>query len=135
MGARLSAVGAITEVHHMITLLDGMPDGVLGYRIDGEIHASDYVDVIFPAIDAAAERGEIRVVLVVDDLDKMSGGAVWDDFRLGTHHISAWKRTAFVSDVDWMNHLVAVFGWMSPGKVKHFRLADLDDAIAWTAED
>jgi len=24
---------------------------------------------------------------------------------------------------------------MSPGKVKHFRLADLDDAIAWTAED
>ncbi|HPU38370.1 MAG TPA: STAS/SEC14 domain-containing protein [Microthrixaceae bacterium] len=119
----------------MITKLDGMPDGVIGVRISGEVHASDYDDVVFPAIDAAAERGEIRVVVLVDDLDKMSGGAAWDDLRVGTHHLSAWKRTAFVSDVDWMTHLVAMFGWMSPGKVKHFPVAELDDAIAWVATD
>ena len=53
--------------------------------------------------------------------------------KLGTHHLSAWKKTAFVSDIEWMQHLVALFGWMSPGEVRRFPLAELDDALAWAA--
>ncbi|NJN37025.1 MAG: STAS/SEC14 domain-containing protein [Nitrospiraceae bacterium] len=33
-----------------------------------------------------------------------------------------------------MVHLVNLFGWMSPGDVKHFPLAERDAAIAWAAE-
>jgi hypothetical protein len=32
-----------------------------------------------------------------------------------------------------MQHLVALFGWMSPGEVRRFPLAELDDALAWAA--
>jgi SpoIIAA-like len=32
-----------------------------------------------------------------------------------------------------MTHMTAMFGWMTPGEVKHFPLADRDAAIAWAA--
>ena len=39
-----------------------------------------------------------------------------------------------MTDIDWMTHLIALFGWMTPGDAKHFARADLDAAIAWAAD-
>jgi hypothetical protein len=41
---------------------------------------------------------------------------------------------AFVTDVEWMVHATAAFGWMTPGDVKHFPLDQRAEAIAWVAE-
>jgi hypothetical protein len=43
------------------------------------------------------------------------------------------KRIALVTDVDWMTHVVHLFGWMTPGEVKTFPLADRQAAIDWAA--
>lgn len=48
-------------------------------------------------------------------------------------HAKAWKRTALVSDLGWVAHLFAVFGWMGPGNFKQFGLAERDAATAWVA--
>jgi hypothetical protein len=32
-----------------------------------------------------------------------------------------------------MDTVTTLFGWMTPGDVKHFSLAQRDEAIAWTA--
>jgi hypothetical protein len=40
---------------------------------------------------------------------------------------------AVVTDIDWMANALAWFGWMSPGEIKHFALAERDAAIAWAA--
>ena len=118
----------------MIAPLDQLPDGVIGFRVSGEIHADDYRDVLLPAVETAGEAGGIRIVLLFEDFEELSGGAMWQDLKMGTHHLSAWKKTAFVSDLAWMQHLVALFGWMSPGQMRRFPVAELDDAIAWAAE-
>ena len=39
-----------------------------------------------------------------------------------------------MADIDWMTHLIALFGWMTPGEARHFARADLDDAVAWAAD-
>ena len=36
-------------------------------------------------------------------------------------------------DISWMEHVTALFGWMTPGEIRHFPLAQRDEAIAWTA--
>ena len=118
----------------MIAPLESIPENVIGFRVSGEIHADDYINVLLPAVDAAAERGEVRIVVVFEDFEKLSSGAVWQDMKMGTHHLSAWTKTAFVSDLDWMQHLVALFGWMSPGQMRRYPVAELADAIAWAAE-
>ena len=44
----------------------------------------------------------------------MSGGALWQDLRVGVEHFRAWKRIALVTDISWMEHMTALFGWMTP---------------------
>jgi len=52
---------------------------------------------------------------------------------VGVEHFRAWKRIALVTDIDWMTQMTALFGWMTPGQVRTFRLAQRDEAIAWAA--
>jgi hypothetical protein len=47
--------------------------------------------------------------------------------------LTDWKRIALVTDIDWMIRMAAMFGWMTPGELKRFPLAERDAAIAWAA--
>jgi hypothetical protein len=53
---------------------------------------------------------------------------------MGVEHLTHWKRVALVTDVDWMVHLTGLFGWMTPGEMTTFSMAERDAAIAWVAE-
>jgi hypothetical protein len=117
----------------MITVLNDMPPGVIGFEASGKLRAEDYRDVVFPALDRAAETGDIRFLIVIQDFDGISGGALWQDLKVGVHHLRAWKRIALVTDVEWMTHLTAVFGWMTPGETKTFSLAQQAEAVQWVA--
>ena len=117
----------------MIKELDGMPAGVIGFEATGMLRAEDYRDVALPALERAAAAGEIRFVIIIPEFRGMSGGAVWQDLKVGVEHLRAWKRIALVTDIDWMAQMTTLFGWMTPGEVRAFRLAQRDEAIAWAA--
>ena len=117
----------------MITELTELPDGVIGFEAAGKLHAEEYRDVLLPAIERAASAGDIRIVLVMRSFDGMTGGALWQDLKMGVEHWSAWKRIALVTDIEWMVHGTEWFGWMTPGEVRHFPLADRDAAVEWAA--
>ncbi len=97
----------------MIKELSSLPTGVIGFESSGELKAEDYRDVILPALEHAA--------------------AGWQDLKVGIEHLRAWKRIALVTDIEWMGHMTTLFGWMTPGEVRHFPLAQRDEAIAWVA--
>ncbi len=40
---------------------------------------------------------------------------------------------ALVTDIDWIRHLAALFGWMTPGELKVFGDSELMQAKEWTA--
>jgi hypothetical protein len=118
----------------MLEPLDQLPAHVIGFTNRGELRAEDYTDVLLPAITAVLDGGgELRVVLVFEQWDGMSAGAFWEDLKLGLEHIARWKKIALVTDVEWMINLTRLFGWMTPGDLKHFPLAEQDAAVAWAA--
>ena len=117
----------------MMKEMSDLPAGVIGFDSSGRIRAEDYRDVVLPAVERAAAAGEVRFVIVMRDFDGMSGGAVWQDLKVGFEHFRAWKRIALVTDIAWMRDLTSLFGWMTPGEVKTFPLAQQDEAIAWAA--
>ena len=117
----------------MIKELSGMPAGVIGFEASGKMQAEDYRDVVVPALEHAAAAGEVRFVIVMHDFDGMSGGALWQDLKVGVEHWWAWKRIALVTDLEWMKQMTSLFGWMTPGEVKTFSLAQRDEAIEWAA--
>ncbi len=118
----------------MIEPLPDLPDGVIGFEAVGEVHSDDYRDTLIPALEAAGDAGEIRLVYVIGArFEGYSAGASWQDAKLGLHHHGKWHRAALVSDLEWLHHLTSAFGWAVPGEVKVFGLADLDAAVAWAA--
>ena len=117
----------------MISQLDGLPPGVIGFESTGKIAAEDYRDVVMPALEQAAKAGEVRFVIVIRDFDGISGGALWQDLKMGVEHLNGWKRIALVTDIAWMIQLTGVFGWMTPGETKTFPLDQRAQAIEWVA--
>ena len=117
----------------MITELTDMPAGVIGFEAIGKLRAEDYRDVLLPAVERAAAHGDVRLVIVITEFDGLTGGALWQDLEMGIEHMRGWKRIALVTDVEWMIHMTSMFGWMTPGEVRHFPVAERDAAIAWAA--
>jgi SpoIIAA-like len=118
----------------MLQSLTDLPDGVLGFEARGEIEADDYRNVLSPAIERVVDSGhDIRMVIVFTEWDGMSGGALWQDLKMGAGHLRHWKRIALVTDIDWMARAAKLFGWMTPGEMRVFPIAERDAAIAWTA--
>jgi hypothetical protein len=84
----------------MLEAMAGLPPGVLGFKVDGALHADDYRQVLLPAVEAAIQRGEkVRIVLVFEGFDGLSGGALWQDLKLGsstspTGSASRWSPTS-----------------------------------------
>jgi len=123
----------------MVEPLEDMPPGTIGFRASGHVTAEEYTDVLVPAIRAAVDAGEVRMVFAVGPrFERFEAGALLEDSKLGVtlgfSHWHAWKRTAVVTDVDWIAHSMQMFAWMSPGEVKLYGLDGLDAAKAWVAE-
>lgn len=120
----------------MLERLTDLPDGLVGFTAVGKLHSDDYEQVLIPAIEEKLATGEkVRVVLVFPTFDGLSAGAAWDDLKMGVEHLTHWKRIALVTDIEWMVHVTSLFGWMTPGELKHFPLSEQAEAIAWAAAD
>ena len=114
----------------MIQVIEDMPVGTIGLEASGKVTDDDYRDVLVPVVEAALERGKVRLMYVVDEHASYSLGAIWADTKVGFRDLKGWERVAIVSDADWLEHAVKAFGWMVPGEVKVFELTS-QDAKAW----
>lgn len=117
----------------MIEMIPALPDNVIGMIAKGEVTREDYEDVVMPAIDRALESNhKLRLIYVLGaDFTGFSGGAMWEDGKLGVEHLTRWERIAVVSDNAWIRHAVNVLGYLIPGEVKVFEVVDEADASAW----
>jgi hypothetical protein len=117
----------------MVEIIPDIPDNVLAIRAKGTVTASDYESVIVPAVEAKLARHEkLRFLYHLGpDFSGFEAGAVWEDAKVGFEHFGAWERIAVVSDVEWVRGITRLFGVAMPGRVRVFRNADLDSALAW----
>jgi hypothetical protein len=120
----------------VIELIEGLPAPVVGLRVGGEVTREDYERVLLPAVARVREgRDRIRLLYVIgDDFDGYSMGAIWEDAKLGAHSLLAWERIAVVTDVGWIRHLMAAFGWMIRGEIRVVGTEREDEARAWVTE-
>jgi hypothetical protein len=61
----------------MISKLQELPAGVIGFEATGKIAAEDYRDVVVPALQQAAKSGDVRFLIIMRDFDGITGGALW----------------------------------------------------------
>ena len=120
----------------MIEPIEGAPNGVLAFKAVGEVHSDDYEAVLDPAVKQVIANGDkVRLVyLLGPEFDGLSTGAAWEDTKLGLGHLTSWDRMAVVTDTDWIEHTIKLFGYLVPGKVRTFSVEELPDAMAWAGQ-
>jgi hypothetical protein len=117
----------------MIEQLSGFPENVLGLRISGHVTRDDYQTVVIPVVEAAFKREEKLNIFcqVESDFAGLDLGALWDDLKVGLGNFRRWERIAVVTDIAWIGNALNVFGFLKPGQVRVFPVAEADQARAW----
>jgi hypothetical protein len=119
----------------MIERIDDMPAGTIGFKASDKLTRDDYRNVLEPVLREAAESGEIRMLFTLTDFEGLEPAAWFDDVKtglgLGFGHHSAWKRSAIVTNVDWIAKAYELFAWVTPGEVKIYGLDQLEQAKSW----
>lgn len=135
-GLRVAFVASRDAEVRMLRIIEGLPGNVVGVEAVGQVRSTDYDEVLGPAVHGATEaHGKIRFLYVLgEEFEGYSGGAMWEDTKLGVTNWSNFERIALVTDNDRYEDLVKAFGWLLPGKVRTFDLDELHDAKAWITE-
>lgn len=121
----------------MVERIGDMPEGTIGLHASGQVTSEEYKETIEPTLRAAAEAGEVRLMFVFGDGAKLSSGALMEDARaglaVGFGHEAAWRRTALVTDLEWVKRSFRLFSWIAPGETAIYELAEVEEAKAWVA--
>ncbi|MBV9580341.1 MAG: STAS/SEC14 domain-containing protein [Chloroflexi bacterium] len=115
----------------MLKELPGMPAGVIGFEVSGTVRAEDYRDVVIPALERAAREGDVRFVVEMPEFTGMTPSAMWQDLKVASEYLRAMKRIAIVTDLEWVAHMAALFGWLVPSEMRSFSMAQREDALRW----
>ena len=121
----------------MVERVEDMPAGAIGFRASGKLTPEDYREVLVPGLREAVDSGEVRMLFVLSDFDELEPKAWLEDaktgFELGFLKHSAWRRSAIVSDAEWVKKAFRMFAWMTPGEVKVYELGEEAEARDWVA--
>jgi SpoIIAA-like len=120
----------------LIQLLTGLPQGIVGIEAVGHVEADDYTNVVEPAVRAALQHSDkVRLLYVLGEgFEGYSAAASWEDAKLGIGHWGAWEKIAIATDRGWIRDALKAFGWMFPGEVRVFAVADQPAALDWLGE-
>lgn len=120
----------------MIEIMTDLPDHVLGLRARGQVSADDYREVLVPALEKKLKQHpRVRLLYVIGEgFEEYTRGAAWEDAKVGMFHLTAFERTAIVTDVDWVEKMVKALGFAMPGQVRLFEDDELQNAREWICE-
>lgn len=120
----------------MLKRIVNLPDNVLGFQASGKVSAGDYQSVLIPELEATLRKfRKVRLLYVLGkDFDGFTAAAAWKDAGVGLKHLTQFDRIAVVTDVDWIQHSVKIFGFALPAEVRIFENDKLKDARAWVSE-
>ncbi len=115
----------------MFTIVNGLPEDILGVLISGKTTATDY-DQLNPLMEKhKMMHGTIKFYIEIVDLD-FSAGAIWEDLKTGLHYWKDFNFVALVTDKKWLDNTIEAVAAIIPGlKVKGFRLEDRKKALEW----
>ncbi len=120
----------------MIELLQNMSSNVVAVSASGQVTGEDYETVLVPAIEKALVTHEkIRLLYQLGpEFKKFTTTALWDDAKVGFHHLTDFERVAVVSDVGWIVTMVKGIGLTLPCELHTFGNNELEQATLWINE-
>jgi hypothetical protein len=105
---------------------------LLHFICDGPLTHADYKNVIIPTTEAAIKKHKhLRMFCDMRNVTEIEGRAIWDDFKLGIEHFTAFERFAIISDIWWMGPLVTISRPFFKTELGHFENKDYEEGWNW----
>ncbi len=117
----------------MFTIIEGLPENVIGIEVAGLIRESDYLDVFLPEVEERLAKNSKPNFLCIIRSSKleMTVGAMWQDFKTALKYWNNQGKVAIVTDIPWIEQLTKVYRKIAPGEIKVFKLWQEPEAVAW----
>jgi hypothetical protein len=117
----------------MLQRLTDLPPGIDGVKASGKVSKHDYDEVMEPLINAARCEGRrLRLLYEIGpDFHGFTGGAAWEDAKLGLSNLRLFEGVAVVTNVGWIIQSTRLATFVMPCPVKTFDLTDRGAAIQW----
>ena len=117
----------------MISLIEGLPDDVVGILATGKVTSNDCDKVFVPAVQKTLRRHDkIRLYY---EISSRFPGAAWGDLRVGIEPLPQWDRIAVVTDVGWIRHTVNALRFLIPGDIRVFATVRAREGREWIADN
>jgi len=115
------------------TVINDLPDDVLAIEARGEITARDYRETLVPLVEKKLkDHPKLKILYYAGpDFKGYSGGAMWDDAKLGLMHFTDFAKIALVTDVGWVRGGTRLFASLFPAQIHLYSNKELDDAKTW----
>ncbi|HEX4086330.1 MAG TPA: STAS/SEC14 domain-containing protein [Chthoniobacteraceae bacterium] len=119
----------------MIEISYGTPENLVIATAHGKVTAEDYERTLIPAVEAKLKaHKKVRMLYHLDrDLSGFTAGAIWDDAKLGIHHLTAFEAVALVTDIHWVTDATNFFAFFIRCPVKVFKNDQLAEAMEWVS--
>jgi hypothetical protein len=120
----------------MIELIEDFPPNVIAINATGNVTGHDYQEILVPLVEEKlAEFEKIRLLYYLGpDFKKFTTTALWDDAKIGLHHLSGFERVAVATDVQWIRKMIRAISLAVPKTVRLFSNDELGHAKLWIAE-
>lgn len=116
----------------MLTRLDELPKGVIGFEAHGKLNARDYEATLVPVVLEALDGEDARLLFVLgDDFAGFELGEVWDDSTFGLREHFNFERIAVVTGSSVMASLIHSLAFLIPADVHVFKTENRDKAQIW----
>ncbi len=94
----------------------------------------DY-DLFVPQLEGVMDQEKtVRVLVVLEDFQGWTIGALWEDTKFGANHFKDIDRLAILGDRRWEKLLAAFLRPFTTAKVRYFDNHDREAAKSWLKE-
>lgn len=110
-------------------------DQLISVTVTGTVDKDDWAKVADAVNDAIAKHDEVSIYADLTHLDTMTGGALYEDVKVGVKNLgnlNRFDRVAVVTDKNWIQRTIEVSEKLLPGvEVEVFSNDQVDEAHRW----
>jgi hypothetical protein len=119
----------------MLTPIEDLPTGAIGFEANGRITSDDRHGVFEPRMSRALKTTErVRLLYVAGrDFKGYEHGTLYDESVFGSRHFRHFDKIAFVADDGPYNRAVRAMKGLVPARVKVFSRSEIAAARNWLA--
>jgi hypothetical protein len=117
----------------MLTPIDNLPAGAIGFIANGRITSHDRRGVFEPRMSRALKAAErVKLLYVAGrDFKGYEHGTLYDESVFGSRHFQHFEKIAFVSDDGPFHRAVQAMKGLVPARVKVFSSHEIAAAKDW----